>query len=98
MNTVTLNKQEKKFLANYCPEDKHFTSLTEIREVTNQLGLDTKRSTELTAIRNTVVEYYANRMELAGDNKEEVMDRWMSAMQSVTAVIDDVMVKKYGIL
>ena len=95
MDMVQLNKVERMFLAKYRPEDAHWTSVKEIENITNALGLNNLSGRELIAMRNAVVEYYSNRIELETQDHEKQM-RWMTSMQSVTAVIDDISVKKYG--
>lgn len=85
---IKFNPAEKKFLAKYMPEHKMFTSSAEMMQVINALSLEGKTYHELIAIRNSVVEYYTNRMRLAGKDQDKALD-WITAMQSVTSVIDD---------
>ena len=76
------------FLEGYRPKNRSFTSNLEIAEVTHALKLSDKTLHELVDTRNKVVKYYSDRMS-GGDRS------YMTPMQSVTAVIDHVMVQKY---
>lgn len=93
--TVKLNPAERKFIANYCPQDRAFTSIDEMESITRNLGLKSRDYKDLCALRNTVVVYFSDRMEQEQD-KDVTMNRWIPAMQSITAVIDNIKLKKYG--
>lgn len=94
--TVKLNPGERSFLAKYCPEDKMFTTVNETSRIVNSLNLNSRKSfRDIQALRNTVVEYLATRMEQESD-ETQVNEHWMPALQSITAVIDDVIRKRFG--
>ena len=85
------NPEVKQFLKGYMPADKYFTSFKEIELVENKLGLKGLSREEIDAVRNTVVMFYDNLM----DNEFELNGRtekyydFVTAMQSVTSVIDN---------
>lgn len=85
------NSEIKSFLKGYMPVDKHFTSFEEIELIENQLSLKGLSKEEIDAVRNTVVMFYDNLM----DNEFELNGRtekyydFVTAMQSVTSVIDN---------
>lgn len=94
--SVKLNPGERSFLANYRPEDMHFTTVNEIFRIVNSLNLNNRKSFhDMQALRNTVVDYLATRMEQESD-EAQIKEHWMPALQSITAVIDDVTRKRFG--
>ena len=90
------------FLLGYKPADEHFTSNEEIELVTNRLGLRDLNESETNSLRNRVVSIYRNAMdkEIKYDENGDFAGRtekywdYSTAMQSVTAVIDYVKVRK----
>lgn len=72
------------FLLKYRPQDDMFTSFEEMHTIRVELGLTRDNLQEM---RNDVVKFYSSEMNKAC---EEGRDCWglMTAMQSVTAVID----------
>ncbi len=89
----TFNDTEKQFLANYRPADEHFTSNKELEQVVKALNLKGMIAEQLRETRNAVVKLYDEKLdaELVDGKRTENFWRVMSAMQSVTAVIDSVM-------
>lgn len=85
------NSEVKSFLKGYMPADKYFTSFEEIELVENQFGLKGLSREEIDAVRNTVVMFYNNLMdnELEFNGRTEQYYNFITAMQSVTAVIDN---------
>lgn len=84
----------KEFLKSYKPEDRHFTSCEEMYLITKKLGLSSKSFEELQEVRNKVVRFYSDIMTEEIEKYGRLTDRemdMMSAMQSVTAVIDNLM-------
>ena len=79
------------FLSNYAPKNRHFTSGDEVKSVTKALDLENKSVQELRNLRNSVVAYYSGKME-GSDRSFDVMP----SMQSVTSIIDYVIVQKRG--
>ena len=55
--TVELNSDMINFLKEYSPEEKHITSLKEIRLIEDKLNIDNYRN-NLRALRNSVVQFY----------------------------------------
>ena len=72
------------FLNTYKPADEFFTSFEEMHTIRVKLGLTRDNLKEK---RNEVVKFYSDKMNRQRENGE---DYWatMTAMQSVTAVID----------
>lgn len=65
--------------SNYRPAERGFTSASEMKRIDKHFGLSRRNVASLNALRNNVVEYYANQP------RERDMSEWM---QSITAVID----------
>ena len=86
--TTIKSKGLEGFLAGYRPKDRSWTSQKEMDEITRVLRLNDRSREELTNLRNKVVSYYSGRMRQGRE--------YMPSMQSVTAVIDHVMMTKYG--
>lgn len=85
--TVDLNPDMIIFLKSYSPEEKHVTSLKEIRLIEDELNID-KYSNNLRALRNSVVQFYDELIREEPTNRNKVYD-YMESMMSVTAVIDN---------
>lgn len=85
------NSEVKQFLKGYMPADKYFTSFEEIELVENKLGLKGLSREEIGAVRNTVVLFYDNLMdnEFELNGRTEIYYDFVTAMQSVTGVIDN---------
>ena len=84
--TIELNSDMINFLKEYSPEEKHITSLKEIRLIEDKLNIDNYRN-NLRALRNSVVLFYD---ELIGDGSDRNLTHaFMESMMSVTAVIDN---------
>ena len=73
------------------PADKYFTSFEEIELVENKLGLKGLSREEIDAVRNTVVMFYDNLIdnEFELNGRTEIYYDFVTAMQSVTGVIDN---------
>lgn len=90
-----MNEDVLVFLAGYKPEDDMYTSIEEIKLVTDKLGLNWMSIDELCKTRDQVVKVYRDLME---DHRVAIGmdDRFfnlMTAMQSVTSVIDYVKIQ-----
>ena len=85
--TVDLNPDMIIFLKEYSPEEKHITSLNEIRLIEDKLNI-AKYSNNLRALRNSVVQFYDELINEDPTNRNMVY-AYMESMMSVTAVIDN---------
>ena len=85
--TVELNSDMINFLKEYSPEEKHITSLKEIRLVEDKLNIDNYRD-NLRALRNSVVQFYDELID-EDPNNRDMLYAYMESMMSVTAVIDN---------
>ena len=85
--TVELNPDMIIFLKKYSPEEKHITSLKEIRLIEDKLNIDNYRN-NLRALRNSVVQFYDELID-EDPNNRDMMYAYMESMMSVTAVIDN---------
>ena len=85
--TVELNSDMINFLKEYSPEEKHITSLKEIRLIEDKLNIDNYRN-NLRALRNSVVQFYDELID-EDPNNRDMMYAYMESMMSVTAVIDN---------
>ena len=85
--TIELNSDMINFLKEYSPEEKHITSLKEIRLIEDKLNIDNYRN-NLRALRNSVVQFYDELID-EDPNNRYMMYAYMESMMSVTAVIDN---------
>ena len=85
--TIELNSDMINFLKEYSPEEKHITSLKEIRLIEDKLNIDNYRN-NLRALRNSVVQFYDELID-EDPNNRDMMYAYMESMMSVTAVIDN---------
>ena len=85
--TIELNSDMITFLKEYSPEEKHITSLKEIRLIEDKLNIDNYRN-NLRALRNSVVQFYDELID-EDPNNRDMMYAYMESMMSVTAVIDN---------
>ena len=85
--TIELNSDMINFLKEYSPEEKHITSLKEIRLIEDKLNIDNYRN-NLRAPRNSVVQFYDELID-EDPNNRDMMYAYMESMMSVTAVIDN---------
>lgn len=85
--TIELNSDMISFLKEYSPEEKHITSLKEIRLIEDKLNIDNYRN-NLRALRNSVVQFYDELID-EDPNNRDMMYAYMESMMSVTAVIDN---------
>lgn len=85
--TIELNSDMINFLKEYSPEEKHITSLKEIRLIEDKLNIDNYRD-NLRALRNSVVQFYDELID-EDPNNRDMMYAYMESMMSVTAVIDN---------
>lgn len=83
---MKLSEKQMEFLKGYMPSDRHFTSKEDIVKIREIIPATLE-------CRNAVVEFYDELIESA-ENIEKGYD-YMTAMQSVTAVIDHV---RYGLI
>ena len=85
--TIELNPDMIIFLKEYSPEEKHITSLKEIRLIEDKLNI-AKYSNNLRALRNSVVQFYDELINEDPTNRNTTY-AYMESMMSVTAVIDN---------
>ena len=85
--TIELNPDMVTFLKEYSPEEKHITSLKEIRLIEDKLNIDNYRN-NLRALRNSVVQFYDELID-EDPNNRDMMYAYTESMMSVTAVIDN---------
>ena len=85
--TIELNSDMINFLKEYSPEEKHITSLKEIRLIEDKLNID-NYCNNLRALRNSVVQFYDELID-EDPNNRDMMYAYMESMMSVTAVIDN---------
>lgn len=85
--TIELNSDMINFLKEYSPEEKHITSLKEIRLIEDKLNIDNYRN-NLRALRNSVVQFYDELIDEDPNNRDMIYT-YMESMMSVTAVIDN---------
>lgn len=85
--TIELNPDMIIFLKEYSPEEKHITSIKEIRLIEDKLNI-AKYSNNLRALRNSVVQFYDELINEDPTNRNMVY-AYMESMMSVTAVIDN---------
>ena len=85
--TIELNPDMIIFLKEYSPEEKHITSLKEIRLIEDKLNI-AKYSNNLRALRNSVVQLYDKLINEDPTNRNMVY-AYIESMMSVTAVIDN---------
>ena len=64
----------------YRPASRGFTSQAEMDRIDKHFGLSKRNVSSLSALRNNIIDYYANH-----DTRQNDMGEWM---QSLTAVID----------
>lgn len=98
MTQTNLTTEQTNFLLNYTPKDRMFTSSAEIVLIGVMFNLTELTDLEVMLLRNNVVMFYRDKMKeetlFDGNGKykgrTELYDKYMIAMQSVTAVIDHV--------
>lgn len=83
---MKLSEKQMEFLKGYMPSDRHFTIEEEIAKIREIIPATQE-------CRNAVVKFYDELFESA-ENREKGYD-YMTAMQSVTTVIDHV---RYGLI
>ena len=89
MRYYNLSDEQTKFLNEYHPQKNRITSSKEMDEIKSILGIGTTaKESELQPLRNSVVKFYSAKMESVENDVKQVMS-YMDSMQSVTAVIDD---------
>ena len=89
MRYYNLSNEQTEFLNEYRPQEDGITSFKEMEKIKSVLGIGTTvKESELTPLRNSVVKFYSAKMESVENDVKQVMS-YMDSMQSVTAVIDD---------
>lgn len=78
-----LTHNQQNFLKGYAPKDWFMTTNEESKKITDELSLGNMSVSSLRAVRNAVVDYYSTLMKI--DRERE----YMTSLQSVTAVIDN---------
>lgn len=86
-----INNMERRFLRQYKPEDDMITTEEEMELISLVFGLKGLTTEELRATRNAVVNCYSYLIKDDKQNGGGKRYDYMDAMQSVTAVIDNVM-------
>lgn len=86
-----MTPDKKDFLKEYCPKDNMFTSKEEVKLVTDALGLEDMSIEELCQTRDKVVLFYLvlEDEEYKENGITDKLYSYMTAMQSVTTVIDE---------
>ena len=87
------------FILNYTSANAHFTSPEEMTQISDVFGFKYRSYPELKALRNNIVATYTAMMDNAiiydkngkYQGRTEGFYKHMSAMQSITAVIDNAM-------
>lgn len=79
--------------ADYMPADRFFTSNAEIERINRHFGLEGRTLESLRALRNNVVDYYDQNYRRSSQRFDK-----MPWMQSITAVIDEYIRRKGGVL
>lgn len=88
MRNYKLSNEQTKFLNEYHPQKNRITSTKEIDEIKSVLGIGTTlKVSELQSIRNSVVQFYSDKIESVENDGKQIM-YFIDSMQSVTAVID----------
>ena len=74
MEFYKLSDDQTKFLNEYRPQKRGFTSLKEIKEVKSRLEIGTTiKESDLQYIRNSVVNFYSEKIESVGNDVKQVM-------------------------
>lgn len=79
---------QERFLNEYKPENRMFTSTEETYAIKSVFCLSRMNSKELMNLRNTIVWFYSEKLNETRFSDPEEHDKFMQAMQSITAVID----------
>ena len=79
---------QEKFLNEYKPENRMFTSYKEIYAVKNVFCLSKMNYKELMHLRDNIVLFYGEKLDKTRFSDIKEHDKFMQAMQSITAVID----------
>lgn len=87
--TTKTDFEELRTLLSYRPADRHFTSASECSMIAEALELESRSAIELNNVRDMCVLLFTR--DSAGDDE---MDR-IAAMQSITAVIDGYIMRKF---
>ena len=82
------SSSQEKFLNEYKPENRMFTSDNEIYAVKNVFCLSKMNYKELMDLRNNIVLFYGEKLDKTRFSDIKEHDKFMQAMQSVTSVID----------
>ena len=79
---------QEKFLNEYKPENRMFTSDKEIYTVKNVFCLSKMNYKELMNLRDKIVLFYGEKLDKTRLSDIKEHDKFMQAMQSITTVID----------
>ena len=79
---------QEKFLNEYKPENRMFTSDKEIYAVKNVFCLSKMNYKELMNLRDNIVLFYGKKLDKTRLSDIKEHDKFMQAMQSITTVID----------
>lgn len=79
---------QEKFLNEYKPENRMFTSDKEIYAVKNVFYLSKMNYKELMNLRDNIVLFYGKKIDKTRFSDIKEHDKFMQAMQSITTVID----------
>lgn len=83
---IELYLEKAQDLKEYRPENPHFTSVGEVRQIEEHLRIKKLSKTELRCLRDLVVYIFTSWMNEAHSKEESI--EYMRAMQSITTVID----------
>ena len=79
---------QEKFLNEYKPENRMFTSMKETYAVKNAFCLSKMNYKELMHLRDNIVLFYGEKLDKTRLSDIKEHDKFMQAMQSITTVID----------
>lgn len=90
-DTTPLTPEQEQFLESYCPKDDWCTTTDEMEAVETALFGENVKTDLLQPMRNAVVLFYSNlkKVEIERNGQSERFWSLMTAMMSVTAVIDN---------
>lgn len=85
-----LTHNQQNFLKGYAPKDRFMTTSEECKKIIDELSLGSMSVSSFRATRNAVVDCYSTLMKI--DRETE----YMPSLQSVTAVIDNLIWQNGG--
>ena len=82
------SSSQEKFLNEYKPENRMFTSVKETYAVKSVFCLSKMNYKELMNLRDNIVLFYGKKIDKTRFSDIKEHDKFMQAMQSITTVID----------